>query len=55
MPNVATNFATNSSIHPTMGAGASGGFQASSAGDLLQEDGTSFFVLENASGIIILQ
>lgn len=49
-----TDFAVTS-IHPHVGVGVGASFQAVSAGDLLQEDGVSFFVLENGSGIIILQ
>lgn len=38
-----------------MKVGFGSGASTPSAGDLLQEDGTSFFLLEDNSGIIILE
>ena len=51
MPNVYTGI-TVTSIHPNLGAGA--GFPIVPGNLLLQEDGTSFFVLEDGSGDIAL-
>lgn len=50
-----TGFAVNSTLSPSLGIGLSGGPKTPSAGDLVQEDGTSFFNLENLSGILILE
>jgi hypothetical protein len=51
MPNTYTGIAVNS-VHPKAGAGA--GFPAATGNLLLQEDGTSFFVLETGTGDIAL-
>lgn len=55
MPSLNTGFAVNVGLSPNMKAGFGDGASTPSAGNLLQEDGTSFFLLEDNSGIIILE